>query len=123
MTVKRGAKIDPALLLPIIKFDPQVVPNPRDVGVAVVKECGESLKATSATLNYTSLEACIATKVLVEGITKAGKTLTPQSIVAGLESLGANDTGGFVVTFGKGAHHGSKWTDLSILSRGGTFRH
>lgn len=176
VTVKRGAKLDPALLLPIVKFDPQVVivttqfpqlidlidfmakqnktyslsalsfvnpdelaaaqgniakgttvtqvvPNPRAVGIAVVKECGELLKATGATLNFTSLEACIAAKVLVEGIKKAGKNLTPQSIVAGLESLGAYDTGGFVVTFGKGSHHGSKWTDLSILSRGGTYRH
>ena len=100
----------------------QVVPNPRNVGIAVVKECGETLKTAGTALNYTTLEACIAAKVLVEGIRKAGKKPTPQSIVAGLESLGAYDTGGFVVTFSKDSHHGSKWTDLSILSRGGAYR-
>lgn len=100
----------------------QVVPNPRNVGIAVVKECGETLKTAGTTINYTSLEACIAAKVLVEGIKKAGKNPTAPSIVTGLESLGAFDTGGFVVTFNKNSHHGSKWTDLSILSRGGAYR-
>lgn len=101
----------------------QVVPNPRNVGVVVVKECGETLKATGTTLNYTTLEACIAAKVLVEGIKKAGKNPTAASIFAGLESLGTYDAGGFVVTLSKDDHHGSKWTDLSILSRGGAYRH
>lgn len=101
----------------------QVVPNPKNVGIAIVKECGDTLKNTGIALNYTTLESCIAAKVLVEGIKKAGKNLTPQSIVAGLESLGSYDTGGFVVSFSKTDHHGSKWTDLSILSRGGTYRH
>jgi branched-chain amino acid transport system substrate-binding protein len=176
ITVKRGAKVDPAVFQPLIKADPQavivttqfpqlldlaefmnkqgkaypmsalsfvnpdelaaakeniakgttvtqVVPNPRNVGIAIVKECGETLKATGITLNYTTLESCIAAKVLVEGIKKAGKNLTPQSIVAGLESLGNYDTGGFVVSLSKDNHHGSKWTDLSILSRGGSYRH
>lgn len=176
VTVKRGASVDPALLLPIIKYDPQViivttqapqlfdlinfmsvqkkaypisalsfvnpdelavvkgniaqgaivsqvVPSPRSNGVAIVKECGETLAAAGTKLDYTTLEACIAAKVLVEGIKKGGKAITPQSIVTGLESLGAFDTGGFVVTFRPGAHHGSKWTDLSILARAGVYRH
>ncbi len=176
ITVKRGAKVDPELFQPLLKFDPQaiivttqfpqlldlaefmakqnkaypmsalsfvnpdelaaakeniakgttvtqVVPNPRNVAILVVKECGETLKATGATLNYTTLEACIAAKVLVEGIKKAGKNVTPATIFSGLESLGAYDAGGFVVTFSKDDHHGSKWTDLSILSRGGAYRH
>ncbi|MBL8522213.1 MAG: ABC transporter substrate-binding protein [Betaproteobacteria bacterium] len=101
----------------------QVVPNPKNVGIAVVKECTETMKATGTTVNYTTLEACIAAKALVEGIKKAGKNVTPQTIVSGLESLGSYDAGGFVLTFSKDNHHGSKWTDLSILSRGGAYRH
>lgn len=102
----------------------QVVPSPRSSNVQVVRECGELLKAANlGTLNYTSLESCIAAKVLVEALKKSGKTPTRQSLFAALEGLGRVDLGGFVVNFSKDSHHGSKWTDLSILSRGGTFRH
>jgi branched-chain amino acid transport system substrate-binding protein len=102
----------------------QVVPSPRNNNVLVVRECGELLKAANlGALNYTSLEGCIAAKVLVEALKKAGRAPTRQSLYAALENLGRLDVGGFVVTFSKTSHHGSKWTDLSILSRGGTFRH
>lgn len=102
----------------------QVVPSPRNSNVQIVRECGELLKAANlGNLNYTNLEACIAAKVLVEALKKAGRTPSRPSVVAALEGLGRVDVGGFVVTFSKEARHGSKWTDLSILSRGGTFRH
>ena len=101
----------------------QVVPNPRNVNVPVVKECAEAMKEANGTLNYTTLESCIAAKVLVEAIRKAGKSPTPQSIVASLEGMSRYDAGGFVVAFSKEDHHGSSWTDFSILSRGGSYRH
>ena len=102
----------------------QVVPSPRSGNVPVVRECADLLKAANlGTLNYTNLEACIAAKVLVQGLKKVGRSANRQTLFAALEGLGRLDVGGFVVTFGKDAHHGSKWTDLSILSRGGTFRH
>jgi ABC-type branched-subunit amino acid transport system substrate-binding protein len=101
----------------------QVVPNPRGLTVPVVKECAAALKAIDGQLNYTTLESCIAAKVLVEGIRRTGKTPTPQAIHASLARLGSYDTGGFVVAFGPGDQHGSSWTDFSILSRGGAYRH
>jgi len=102
----------------------QVVPSPRNNNIAVVRECGDLLKAANlGVLNYTNLEGCIAAKILVEALKKAGKAPTRQTLFAALEGLGRHDVGGFAVTFSKTSHHGSKWTDLSILSRGGTFRH
>lgn len=102
----------------------QVVPSPRNNNVQIVRDCGDLLKAANlGTLNYTNLEACIAAKILVEALKKSGKQPNRQSLFAALEGLGRLDVGGFVVTFSKDSHHGSKWTDLSILSRGGTFRH
>ena len=50
-TVNRGARTDPALLQPLVKFDPRVVPNPRNIGVAAVKERGETLKSTCLRLD------------------------------------------------------------------------
>ena len=102
----------------------QVVPSIRAGGVAIVTECSDALKAAGfGALSYTSLESCIAAKVLVEAMKKAGKNLSRQTLYTSLENLGKVDVGGFAVTFSKDSHHGSTWTDLSILSRGGTFRH
>jgi branched-chain amino acid transport system substrate-binding protein len=100
----------------------QVVPNPRGLTVPVVRECSEAMKAAKIELNYTTLESCIAAKVLVEGMKKA-KGAAPKDIVAGLHKVGRYDTGGFVVSLSPESQHGSTWTDLSILSRGGTYRH
>jgi branched-chain amino acid transport system substrate-binding protein len=60
--------------------------------------------------------------MLVEGLRRAGPSVTRASLFKGLESVGKVDVGGFFVAFGSGNHHGSKWVDLTILSRGNTYR-
>ena len=104
----------------------QVVPTPRALANAnftVVKDCADALAALNGSvLNYTTLESCIAAKVLVEGLRRAGPSVTRASLYKGLESVGKVDVGGFFVTFGPGNHHGGKWVDLSMLSRGNTYR-
>ena len=104
----------------------QVVPTPRAVAnpnFTVVKDCADALTTLNgATLNYTTLEACIGAKVLVEAIRRAGGQANRASVLKGLENLGRLDVGGFFVTLTPGSHHGSKWVDLSILSRGNTYR-
>jgi ABC-type branched-subunit amino acid transport system substrate-binding protein len=104
----------------------QVVPTPRALAnpnYTVVKDCADALTALNgAALNYTTLESCIAAKILVEGLRRAGPSFTRASLIKGLESIGRVDVGGFFVTLGPGNHHGSKWVDLSILSRGNLYR-
>jgi branched-chain amino acid transport system substrate-binding protein len=101
----------------------QVVPSIRGGAVPIVVECRDAVKATGSALSYASLESCIAAKVLVEAMQRTAKNVNRQSLYNALENLGKVDVGGFNVTFSKDSHHGSTWTDLSILSRGGTFRH
>lgn len=104
----------------------QVVPTPRAVAnpnFTVVKDCADALKALNgAVLNYTTLEACIAAKVLVEGMRRALPAINRATLFRGLEAAGRVDVGGFFVTLSPGNHHGSRWVDLSILSRGNTYR-
>jgi len=101
----------------------QVVPSIR-ASMPVVNECRDALKTAGLpALSYASLESCIAAKVLVEAMNRASKNLNRQTLYASLENLGKMDVGGFEIAFSKDDHHGSSWTDLSILSRGGTFRH
>ena len=104
----------------------QVVPTPRAVAnpnFTVVKDCADALTALNgAVLNYTTLESCIAARVLVEGIRRAQPQVNRATLFKGLETVGRLDLGGFFVTLTPGNHHGSKWVDLSILSRGNAYR-
>lgn len=103
----------------------QVMPSPRSanqISVPLVKECAEALNALNgARLNYTSLESCIAAKVLVEALKKAGPQATRASVLQAMGNLGRIDLKGFTLNFGPSQRHGSSWVELTILSRGNRF--
>ena len=100
-----------------------VVPPPSKSSVPVIKECGDALrKAGVAELNYTNLEACIAAKVLVEGLRKAGPNPSRESLYRSLAGLSNYDAGGYPVRFGPEARHGSRYVELAVIGRNGQFR-
>lgn len=105
----------------------QVMPSPRSanqISVPLVKECAELLNAfNGARLNYTSLESCIAAKVLVEVIKKAGAPTTRANLLQAVGTLGRMDLKGHTLNFGPNQRHGSNWVELTILSRGNRFVH
>ncbi len=73
--------------------------------------------------SFTSLEGYIAAKVLVEGLKRAGKNPTRESLVDGLASMGKVDLGGFTVNYTPTNHNGSSYVDLTIISNNGKFKH
>ncbi len=100
-----------------------VVPPPAKKTLPVVKECGDAVKnAEFAELNYTNLEACIAAKVLVEAIRRAGKDVTRESLYRSLAGINHYDAGGYTVTFGPEGRHGSHYVELAVISKNGQFR-
>jgi ABC-type branched-subunit amino acid transport system substrate-binding protein len=103
----------------------QVMPSPRSanqISVPLMKECAEALNTLNgARLNYTTLESCIAAKVLVEAIKKAGPQVTRASLLQAMGNLGRLDLKGFSLNFSNGQRHGSNWVELTILSRGNRF--
>jgi ABC-type branched-subunit amino acid transport system substrate-binding protein len=105
----------------------QVVPSPRlatNPTYPVIRECADALtRAKKAKLNYTSLEACIAAKVLVEGLKRASPNPSRSTLLRALEGMDRYDAGGYTVTFSGTNHHGSHFVDLSILSRDKQFVH
>ena len=102
----------------------QVVPLPKNGSVAVVRECREAWQKSGAKegMTPTSLEACIAAKVLVEGIRKAGKEPTRESLKKGLEDLGRFDAGGLEIVFSPSSHHGGRFVDLAVITANGELR-
>ncbi|HET9652953.1 MAG TPA: ABC transporter substrate-binding protein [Usitatibacter sp.] len=100
-----------------------VVPPPGKVTLPVIKECAEAMKAAGlGELNYTNLEACIAAKVFVEGVRRAGKEPTRESLYRALASLDHYDAGGYQVSFSSPDRQGSHYVELSVISKSGQFR-
>ena len=97
----------------------QVVPNPTS-NIPVVRECAKALEAAGKpTMNSTQLEACIAAKIIAEGIRRARKPITAKTVLDSLQNLGTYDLGGYKVAFSAGSHHGSKFVDLAMVTRDG----
>lgn len=100
----------------------QVVPFPYIPSLAVVREYQQRMtEAGHKDFDFSSMEGFLAAKVFVEGARRAGKALTRESLVTGLESMREVDLGGFIVSYGPKNHEASRYTDLTIIGRGGRF--
>jgi ABC-type branched-subunit amino acid transport system substrate-binding protein len=100
----------------------QVVPFPWNTGIPIVKEYQQVLKAAGITdYNFTSLEGFIGAKVFVEGLKRAGRELSRERFIAGLETMNGVDVGGFTVSFSPTNRSGSQFVELTIIGRGGKF--
>ena len=100
------------------------VPTAKSTNVPIIKECVEAWTALGQkeTMTVTAIEACIAAKVLVEGIRKAGKDVTRESLQRALSAMGRVDVGGHVVEFKPGFHHGGKFVDIAVILANGELR-
>jgi len=95
----------------------QVVPFPWDPSIPVVKEYKKLLDEAKGEPGFGTLEGFIGAKVMVEGLRRAGKKLDRESFIRAMESMSDYDVGGFKVSFSPGDHNGSKFVDLTIISR------
>ncbi|MDB5913742.1 MAG: hypothetical protein JWP22_2417, partial [Ramlibacter sp.] len=100
------------------------VPTPRSQAVPVVKECTEAWAAAGQKdpLSVTALESCIAAKVLVEGMRRAGREVTRASLQRSLSALGRYDAGGYVVDFKPNFRHGGSYVGIALLKPNGEVR-
>ena len=100
----------------------QVVPFPWGRAVPVVQEYQRlAKKAGYADYNFSALEGFLSAKVAVEGLRRAGRNLTRETYVATMEKMQDVDLGGFFVGYSPTNRAGSKFVDLTIISRDGKF--
>jgi branched-chain amino acid transport system substrate-binding protein len=99
----------------------QVVPFPWDSSVPVVKEYLKSMQEAKAEPGFGTLEGYIAAKVMVEGLRRSGRNLTREGFVRAMESIQDFDAGGFKVNYGPNNRSGSKFVDLTIISKNQKF--
>jgi len=98
----------------------QTVPYPWSPSTPVVKEYLNILKENPQTpVGFSTMEAYIAAKVLVEGLRRAGKDLTRAKLIRVMESMKSYDAGGYQVSFSPTNHNGSTYVDLTVIGEGG----
>ena len=99
----------------------QVVPIPRGAGSAVVKEYLDALKESGKdNPHFYGLEGFIEAKILVEGLKRAGKEPTRESLTKALETMKDYDAGGVQISYDTGFHRGSTFVELTVISSAGT---
>jgi ABC-type branched-subunit amino acid transport system substrate-binding protein len=97
----------------------QVVPSPNST-LPIVRECAQAVQAAGAkVMNTTQLEACMAAKVLAEGIRRAKRPIHAQHVLEALSNMGSYDLGGYKITFNPGQQHGSRFVELAMVTREG----
>jgi len=101
----------------------QVVPPYSRASVAIVKEYQAAIQKQLGKPDYsfTSLEAYIGAKVLVEAIRRTGANPTRENLLKVLNAMHDYNLGGFVVNFSPTDHNGSRFVELTAISRGGRF--
>jgi branched-chain amino acid transport system substrate-binding protein len=99
----------------------QVMPFPFSTTTPISREYLDAVRKAGgdAQPNYSSMEGYLAAKVLAEGLKRAGRNPTRDSLITGLESIQNADFGGFSVKFGPKDHVASRFVDLSMLTEDG----
>ena len=102
----------------------QVVPFPYVPSAQIVRDYQQRMtEAGDKEFDFSSLEGFITAKVFVEGLRRAGKTPTRESLITGLESIKELNLGGFTISYSAKDHEGSRYTELTIIDRSGRFIH
>ncbi|MES2102002.1 MAG: ABC transporter substrate-binding protein [Pseudomonadota bacterium] len=102
----------------------QVMPFPFSTTTPISREYLDAVKKAGgdAQPNYSSMEGYLAAKVFTEGLKRAGRNPSRDTLVSGLESIQRADFGGFSVEFGPRDHVASRFVDLSMLTADGKVR-
>ncbi len=98
----------------------QVMPFPWHAATPVVAEYQKIMRGAGVNeLNFSSLEGFMAAKVFTEGLRRAGRDLTREKLLHALETIntGNYETGGYDVNFAPGNHNGSKYVDMTVITK------
>lgn len=102
----------------------QVMPFPFSMTTALSREYLAAVQRAGGKNkpNYSSMEGYVAARLFVEGMRRAGRTLTRDTLIAGLETVQSMDLGGFMVGYSNHSHVASRFVDLSMLTDDGRVR-
>ena len=99
----------------------QVFPFPYSATLPLVSEYQALMNryAKGTPYSYPSMEGFMNAKVLVTALRKAGKQPTRASVRNALQNLGTLNLGGYPITLSADNHIGSRFVELTVVSRSG----
>ena len=99
----------------------QVVPFPYSATLPLVADYQALMKtyAKGTPYSYSTMEGYMNARVLVMALKKAGNAPTRASVRQALEGLGQVNLGGYPLNFSPTNHVGSRFVDLTVVSRTG----
>ncbi len=98
----------------------QVVPFPSNAVMPLVRDYQQAMKAAGVNeFSHLSLEGYLNARVVAEGLRRAGRNLTRESLVNALQSINRMDMGGMEISFGKSAASASKFVELTVINSQG----
>jgi len=100
----------------------QVFPYERSIAKPIIKDALEAARKTGIELTPSMVEGYASAKVLVEGLKRAGKQPTRDSLRKALDGLGRFDLGGVELSYSPADHSGMDFVDLAIIDQSGKFR-
>jgi branched-chain amino acid transport system substrate-binding protein len=99
----------------------QIVPYPMRATTPLTRDFAAASERAKLPNDFDHFFGYLNMRVLFEGLKRAGKNVTSQSLVAALEGMGKVDIGGYTLNFGPNNHHGSNFVDLMIIGPGGRY--
>jgi branched-chain amino acid transport system substrate-binding protein len=99
----------------------QVMPYPWNAALPLIAEYQAAMKKIGAELSYGSLEGYVSTKVLVEGLKRAGGQPTPESLKKALETFKPLNLGGTFIRYDQTEHQGLTFSELTMLRKDGGY--
>jgi branched-chain amino acid transport system substrate-binding protein len=99
-----------------------VFPDPNRARIQIVRDYQTAMKAMGKEeFSLGSLEAYINTRVLAEGLERAGRDVSRAKLQAAMAGLRNLDLGGFLVNYQAAPFVGSKFVDLGVMGSSGRF--
>ncbi len=99
-----------------------VFPDPNRAKIQVVRDYQAAMRAMGKEeFTLGSLESYINTRVLAEGLERAGREVSRAKLQAAMAGLRNYDLGGFMVNYQASPFVASKYVDLGVMGSGGRF--
>ncbi len=95
-----------------------VIPYPFTATQTLTRDFHKSMAAASIPVDYDHFFGYLNIRTLLAVLVRAGKTITPQTMVTTLERMKNVDIGGYTLDFSPTNHHGSRFVETVVVGPG-----
>lgn len=99
----------------------QSVPYPWRETTRVTRDFNNAARRAGLAADYELMIGYLNARVVIEGLKRAGRSVTSESLTRAMEGMSKLDIGGYELDYGPGQHHGSRFVEITIVGPEGRF--